>query len=350
MYDSFGYQICRKYRQKKRNYTYYPKKRFTDHHPFKKYNDFYSNAQDDLEHISNAQHYSNEKPFQNKNISTPDLNDNDKENTNILLNKGIVSENSYENLNTNQTSNFQDGPMKASSSTSLRNFTDDKDKQQLSLLDFSNEELEEAYYFPKKLKTIYNYVYNQLQFQYKTYLSSQNLNYSGQIQTYPMKKANSFPIKNQFIPTNSSENSPENRPPHCQNVTPFSLNEPAFSINEEKNNSNNGIFGINNIHIGNSLNSSYESEKEQEKKENTDILNVKIKIKKNEVLIFKLRRYDDMFKTVQMFCEINQLDNQYIKPLIINVIKALNGIYGIYNMKLDTKDVQILNLIKRHIN
>ena len=56
-----------------------------------------------------------------------------------------------------------------------------------------------------------------------------------------------------------------------------------------------------------------------------------------------------MFKTVKMFCEINKLDIKLIRPLIIYIIKALNSIYGIYNLKLKRDEIEILKDIKKEL-
>jgi hypothetical protein len=53
-----------------------------------------------------------------------------------------------------------------------------------------------------------------------------------------------------------------------------------------------------------------------------------------------------MFKTVKIFCEINKLDIKLIRPLIIYIIKALNSIFGIYNLKLKEDEIQFLKDIK----
>jgi hypothetical protein len=83
-------------------------------------------------------------------------------------------------------------------------------------------------------------------------------------------------------------------------------------------------------------------------KENTDILEINVKITDTETLTFKIRRYDDMFKTVKMFCEINKLDIKLIRPFIIYIIRALNSIYGIYNLKLKNEEIQFLKDIKNN--
>ena len=55
-----------------------------------------------------------------------------------------------------------------------------------------------------------------------------------------------------------------------------------------------------------------------------------------------------MFKTVKIFCEINKLDTKLIRPFIIYIIKALNSIYGIYNLNLKSEEIRFLNDIKEY--
>lgn len=83
-------------------------------------------------------------------------------------------------------------------------------------------------------------------------------------------------------------------------------------------------------------------------KENTDILEINVKVSKTKTLTFKIRRYDDMFRTVKIFCEINNLDIKLIRPLIIYIIKALNSIYGIYNLYLKPDEIEFLKELKRN--
>ena len=83
--------------------------------------------------------------------------------------------------------------------------------------------------------------------------------------------------------------------------------------------------------------------------ENTEILNVKVKISKNNTAIFKLKRYDDIFMTIQYFCEINNLDEKFIKPLIIKSLCAINTIYQVMNSKIDEKNITTLKEVKNNI-
>jgi hypothetical protein len=99
------------------------------------------------------------------------------------------------------------------------------------------------------------------------------------------------------------------------------------------------LFIINNTFIGNSF---FENNEIFKEKENTDILSINVKVSENESLVFKIRRYDDMFKTVKIFCEINHLDIKFIRPFILYIIKALNGIYGLYNLTLNDEEIEFL--------
>ena len=83
-------------------------------------------------------------------------------------------------------------------------------------------------------------------------------------------------------------------------------------------------------------------------KENTDILEINVKISEKEILTFKIRRYDDMFRTVKIFCEINKLDIKLIRPFIIYIIRALNSIYGIYNLHLKEDEIKFIKDIKKN--
>jgi hypothetical protein len=83
--------------------------------------------------------------------------------------------------------------------------------------------------------------------------------------------------------------------------------------------------------------------------ENTVILCVKVKISENNFAYFKLKRFDDIFVTIQYFCEINKLDEKFIKPLIIKSLCAINTIYQVMNSKIDEEKINILKQVKEKI-
>ena len=84
--------------------------------------------------------------------------------------------------------------------------------------------------------------------------------------------------------------------------------------------------------------------------ENTEILRVIVKIAKDKSVIFKLRRFDDLFLTVKLFCEINSIEEKLIKPIITKALCTLNSIYQVYNTQLDSRNIKILQMLKTFNN
>jgi len=80
--------------------------------------------------------------------------------------------------------------------------------------------------------------------------------------------------------------------------------------------------------------------------ENTEILNVNVKLSKDRTAVFKLKRFNDLFLTIKLFCEINSVDEKLIKPLIIKSLTTLNTIYQVMNSKLDENQIGVLKNIK----
>ena len=166
------------------------------------------------------------------------------------------------------------------------------------------------------------------------YQSSNNLNNFNipptsnlPISSFNLFEPNNININN--IPSLSQCLSSNNNSHHNINKNPFHNMMPQFELNQcilKTQINNNNLF--------------------EKDKENTDILEIKVKVAQNKTLTFKIRRYDDMFRTVKIFCEINKLDIKLIRPLIIYIIKALNSIYGIYNLRLRRDEIEFLKELK----
>ena len=80
--------------------------------------------------------------------------------------------------------------------------------------------------------------------------------------------------------------------------------------------------------------------------ENTEVLKVNIKISKNETATFRIKRYDDLFFTISLFCEIYSIDEKLMKPIIIKTLCTLNTIYQIYNSELSKENIEVLKNVK----
>ena len=98
----------------------------------------------------------------------------------------------------------------------------------------------------------------------------------------------------------------------------------------------------------NSINSELISQSINPLVENTEILKIKVKIEKDKYLLFKLRRFDDLFLTVKLFCEINNINEKLMKPIITMVLCGLNSIYQIYNTQLEMDNIKILRLVRNY--
>ena len=171
---------------------------------------------------------------------------------------------------------------------------------------------------------------------------------------------NNYYINNNIIIYNNAIKKPNINPNHnpYQNKQP-DLPSILSSYANLKNSYLNGNQILNPYLIGpNYLNILFSRNEEQDenaenndevldaKKENTCILEINVKISKDKTYNFILKRFDDLFETVQIFCQINELDTNLYIPIIVNIIKALNSIYGIYNLKLNEKEIQKLLLLK----
>ena len=77
--------------------------------------------------------------------------------------------------------------------------------------------------------------------------------------------------------------------------------------------------------------------------ENTIILTLKLKIKKDEYINFNLRRYDDLFESLKEFVHLNKIKKDLLKPIVIKVFEILNKIFYLLNNKIGIYDQAYLN-------
>ena len=83
---------------------------------------------------------------------------------------------------------------------------------------------------------------------------------------------------------------------------------------------------------------------------NTVILQVSVKLPNNQTVMFKLKRFDDLFLTIKLFCEINSIEEKLIKPIIIKSLCAINTIYQIYNCEISSENIEVLKNVKKNID
>ena len=335
--------------------------------------------EDALNDIKNLNNLNNINFNNNENINN--INCNVENVINDLLQKSneiLYASNEKENIHLEYNKNVYKTPQpfKMNSSSSIN---------------LSSNDLKEAYYIPKKLSNIYDMYGTQPQpnlFERKRN-SLNNFNFMTTIQKPTMS------LSNKQIPSlginsnlnlnyfkNNNNNNYLNFNSGSSNINlnnsfniPNSPNIPIKSFNIFDSNNINSIGNIGNLNLSqclNSNNSHHSMNKNpfhnmmpqlelnqcilktqisnnslfEKDKENTDILEINVKVSERETLTFKIRRYDDMFKTVKIFCEINKLDIKLIRPFIIYIIRALNSIYGIYNLNLKNDEIKFLKDIK----
>ena len=318
----------------------------------------------EIKNLSNINNF-NINLNNNDNININNFNFNVENTFNDLFSKNseqLFSSNEKENIHIDYKKNLHKTPQpfKTNSSGSIN---------------LSNNDLKEAYYVPRKLSTLYDMYNTQQQpnfFERKR--NSLNFNFCTTIKkpsislSNKQNNNNNFNINNNFMPFNyqSSNNLNNFNIPPSSNmpISSFNLFEPnnininnipslSQCLNSNNNNHHNinknpfhnmmPQFELNQCILKTQINNNNLFEKD---KENTDILDIKVKVAPNKTLTFKIRRYDDMFRTVKIFCEINKLDIKLIRPLIIYIIKALNSIYGIYNLRLRRDEIEFLKELK----
>lgn len=91
----------------------------------------------------------------------------------------------------------------------------------------------------------------------------------------------------------------------------------------------------------------YDSSKENNMNENTVILALKIKVAKNDIRTFYLKKFDDLFVSIQKFINYNKIKPELEKPLVSIIFKALNKIFWAFNNKIGNYDKEYLNSLNK---
>ena len=79
------------------------------------------------------------------------------------------------------------------------------------------------------------------------------------------------------------------------------------------------------------------------KNENTVILTLKVKVGPNDYRIFNLKKFDDLFGTLQKFFCINNIKQELTKPIVNKIFTALNQIFWVMNNKIGIYDKEYLS-------
>lgn len=221
-----------------------------------------------------------------------------------------------------------------------------------ALIDVSNECLKEAFYFPKKLAKVYELYASPTVNERGDGLDNRAFtlslplnNYSSEIN---MENSHSFDdTKNQFIPPVVLK----------QKQSPYVLNPFHIQTNVHSQFRPQCLLMQQQLHYNAIMIPLHQYQQQlraleimnQEKirnKENTEILSINIKVSENQYVMCKIRQFDDLFMTIKIFCEINQIESSFIRPLIVEVFCVLNSIYATMNTHLSNEDINYLRLLR----
>ena len=266
---------------------------------------------------SNSFHSSNKPHTKKRKGSLVEIDDNFTYQTTPTTNTIKDKEHNSEE----EVTEFQLEPEVKSNKENIQNFANititDKSIKSSTGSNVSNDTMKEELYFPKQCKNSNSDFNNQYNSPSMNQIS-QNLN-SGPSQIYSR-----HPSTNAIVPSNTSVN-----------VSVFNCYD-SFSEQTQSADKKSKL-NLSNIRIGNGY---YDKETD-----NTVLFTITIKVS-NEDLLLKIRRNDDIFKTVRIFCEVKKLDEKYKRPLILYIIKVLNRIYGIVTLNLTRDEIKFLNGIK----
>ena len=87
----------------------------------------------------------------------------------------------------------------------------------------------------------------------------------------------------------------------------------------------------------------FNSSKENCTNENTVILTLKIKVAKDDFRVFNLKKYDDLFISLEKFFDLNKIEQSLVKPIVTKIFTALNKIFWLLNNKIGIYDLNYLN-------
>ena len=70
---------------------------------------------------------------------------------------------------------------------------------------------------------------------------------------------------------------------------------------------------------------------------------MKIKVAKNDYRTFNLKKYDDLFISLEKFFDLNKIEQSLVKPIVTKIFAALNKIFWLLNNKIGKYDSDYLS-------
>ena len=91
----------------------------------------------------------------------------------------------------------------------------------------------------------------------------------------------------------------------------------------------------------------FNTTKENNTNENTVILTLEIKVAKNDYRTFNLKKYDDLFISLEKFFDYNKIEQSLVKPIVTKIFEALNKIFWLFNSKIGKYDSDYLDSLNK---
>jgi hypothetical protein len=221
------------------------------------------------------------------------------------------------------------------------------------------QKFKKNYYYKNKLYNNYKKGYYHKKYQYDNSYGAPYENIYEEEISYDKKTMESFndPKETSFSQSSKSTSRKQSISDNNDNISCESNKETSFIIidNNTSNNSNQNFTKINlseselETAFYKPKNYKSDSVKKAESKsmgENIVILDINVKISDNKSINFQLRKFDDMVQLVKDTCKKNELGEDYANFFIYKIIKALNSIYGIYNLPLKKEEIEFLKNLK----
>jgi hypothetical protein len=163
-------------------------------------------------------------------------------------------------------------------------------------------------------------------------LSNNNIiNINGKIQNFQKYKINNKEDINNFNSNNSSNSNSDKSNNTGSSKSSNKITKGKINGNSSPNLPRKKYFN------------KFNSAKENITNENTVILTLKIKVAKNDYRIFNLKKYDDLFISLEKFFDLNKIEQSLVKPIVNKIFAALNKIFWLLNNKIGKYDQQYLS-------
>ena len=221
------------------------------------------------------------------------------------------------------------------------------------------QKFKKNYYYKNKQYNNYKKGYYHKKYQYDNSYGPQYENIYEEEISYDKKTMESFndPKETSFSQSSKSTSRRQSISDYNDNISCENNKEtPIIIIDDTTSNNTNQNFTKINLSESeletafykpkNYKSDSTKKDESKSKGENIVILDINVKISDNKSINFQLKKFDDMVQLVKDTCKKNELGEDYVNFFVYTIIKALNSIYGIYNLPLKKEEIEFLQILK----